>query len=36
MLYGYSEVIFKGALVTLELALSSVVFAVLLGLIGAA
>ncbi|CAO96227.1 histidine ABC transporter permease HisQ [Erwinia tasmaniensis] len=35
MLYGYSEVIFKGALVTLELALSSVVFAVLLGLIGA-
>lgn len=36
MLYGYSDVIFKGALVTLELALSSVVFAVLLGLIGAA
>ncbi|CCP03820.1 Histidine ABC transport system, inner membrane component [Erwinia amylovora Ea644] len=36
MLYGYSEVIFKGALVTLELALSSIVFAVLLGLIGAA
>ncbi|AUX73234.1 histidine ABC transporter permease HisQ [Erwinia pyrifoliae] len=35
MLYGYSEVIFKGALVTLELALSSVVFAVILGLIGA-
>lgn len=35
MLYGYSEVIFKGALVTLELALSSVVFAVVLGLIGA-
>ncbi|CCG87852.1 histidine ABC transporter permease HisQ [Erwinia piriflorinigrans] len=35
MLYGYSEVIFKGALVTLELAISSVVFAVLLGLIGA-
>ncbi|ADP13137.1 Histidine transport system permease protein [Erwinia sp. Ejp617] len=35
MLYGYSEVIFKGALVTLELALSSVAFAVLLGLIGA-
>ena len=35
MLYGYSEVIFKGAMVTLELALSSVVFAVVLGLIGA-
>ncbi|MFG1174232.1 histidine ABC transporter permease HisQ [Erwiniaceae bacterium CAU 1747] len=35
MLYGYSEVIFKGALVTLELALSSVVLAVVLGLIGA-
>ncbi|MTD28713.1 histidine ABC transporter permease HisQ [Erwinia sorbitola] len=35
MLYGYSEVIFKGAMVTLELALSSVVFAVILGLIGA-
>ncbi|MCX8956636.1 histidine ABC transporter permease HisQ [Erwinia psidii] len=36
MLYGYSEVIFKGALVTLELALSSVLLAVILGLIGAA
>lgn len=35
MLYGYSEVIFKGAMVTLELALSSVVLAVVLGLIGA-
>ncbi|ROR07856.1 histidine ABC transporter permease HisQ [Erwinia sp. JUb26] len=35
MLYGYSEVIFKGAIVTLELALSSVVLAVVLGLIGA-
>ncbi|WP_261640094.1 histidine ABC transporter permease HisQ [Erwinia mallotivora] len=36
MLYGYSEVIFKGALVTLELALSSVLLAVILGLVGAA
>lgn len=35
MLYGYSEVIFKGALVTLELALSSVLLSVILGLIGA-
>ncbi|MEM6160740.1 histidine ABC transporter permease HisQ [Erwinia sp. P6884] len=35
MLYGYSEVIFKGAVVTLELALSSVLLAVVLGLIGA-
>lgn len=35
MLYGYSEVIFKGAMVTLELALSSVILAVVLGLIGA-
>ncbi|WP_338557254.1 histidine ABC transporter permease HisQ [Erwinia sp. E_sp_B01_3] len=35
MLYGYSEVIFKGALVTLELALSSVLLAVILGLVGA-
>ena len=35
MLYGYSEVIFKGAIVTLELALSSVILAVVLGLIGA-
>ena len=35
MLYGYSEVILKGTLVTLELALSSVLLAVVLGLIGA-
>ncbi len=35
MLYGYTDVIVKGALVTIELALSSVVLAVLLGLIGA-
>ncbi|OON37088.1 amino acid ABC transporter permease [Izhakiella australiensis] len=35
MLYGYSEVILKGATVTLELALSSVVLAVIIGLIGA-
>ncbi|MBV4365578.1 histidine ABC transporter permease HisQ [Erwinia sp. BNK-24-b] len=35
MLDGYSTVIFKGAMVTLELALSSVVLAVLLGLLGA-
>nr|WP_024965187.1 histidine ABC transporter permease HisQ [Pantoea sp. IMH] len=35
MLFGYSEVIFKGAIVTLELALSSVLLAVVLGLIGA-
>ncbi len=35
MLYGYSDVIFKGALVTLELALSSVLLAVILGLTGA-
>ncbi|MEM6049243.1 histidine ABC transporter permease HisQ [Erwinia sp. P7711] len=35
MLYGYSEVILKGALVTLELALSSVLLSVILGLIGA-
>ena len=35
MLYGYSEVIFRGALVTLELALSSVLLAVILGLLGA-
>lgn len=35
MLYGYSEVIFKGAMVTLELAVSSLVVAVVLGLIGA-
>ncbi len=35
MLYGFSEVIFKGAIVTLELALSSVVLAVIIGLVGA-
>ena len=35
MLYGFSEVIFKGALVTLELALSSVILAVIIGLVGA-
>ncbi|AUX94183.1 histidine ABC transporter permease HisQ [Mixta gaviniae] len=35
MLYGYSEVIFRGALVTLELALSSVLLALILGLLGA-
>ncbi|WP_075181331.1 histidine ABC transporter permease HisQ [Pantoea sp. 1.19] len=35
MLYGYSEVIFQGAMVTLELALSSLVLAVIIGLIGA-
>ena len=35
MLYGYSALIFKGAMVTLELALSSVLLAVVLGLIGA-
>ena len=35
MLYGYSEVILKGTLVTLELALSSVVLALVLGLMGA-
>ncbi|WP_034916140.1 histidine ABC transporter permease HisQ [Erwinia sp. 9145] len=35
MLYGYSDVIFRGALVTLELALSSVLLSVILGLIGA-
>ncbi|MDK7751548.1 ABC transporter permease subunit, partial [Brevibacterium sp. UMB10442] len=32
---GFSQVIFQGALVTLELALSSVVLAVLIGLVGA-
>ncbi|MEI2263693.1 histidine ABC transporter permease HisQ [Erwinia sp. CGal63] len=36
MLYGYSALIFKGAMVTLELALSSVLLSVALGLIGAA
>ena len=35
MLYGFSEVIFKGAMVTLELALSSVILAVIIGLAGA-
>ncbi|MBS0846806.1 histidine ABC transporter permease HisQ [Citrobacter sp. JGM124] len=35
MLYGFSEVILKGALVTLELALASVVLAVVIGLAGA-
>lgn len=35
MLYGYSEVILRGAAVTLELALSSLLIAVVLGLIGA-
>lgn len=35
MLYGFSGVILQGALVTLELALSSVVLAVLIGLAGA-
>lgn len=35
MLYGYSEVILKGAIVTLELALSAVLLSVILGLMGA-
>jgi His/Glu/Gln/Arg/opine family amino acid ABC transporter permease subunit len=35
MLYGYSHVIIQGTLVTLELALSSVVLALIIGLIGA-
>lgn len=35
MLYGFSEVIFKGAVVTLELSLSSVILAVIIGLAGA-
>ncbi|WP_435945742.1 histidine ABC transporter permease HisQ [Dryocola sp. BD586] len=35
MLYGFSEVIFKGALVTLELAISSVILSVVIGLAGA-
>lgn len=35
MLYGYSQVIIQGTLVTLELALSSVLLAVVIGLIGA-
>ena len=36
MLHGFSQVIFQGALVTLELALSAVVLAVIIGLAGAA
>jgi len=35
MFYGFSEVIIKGALVTLELALASVILAVIIGLVGA-
>jgi histidine transport system permease protein len=35
MLYGYSHVIIQGTLVTLELALSSVLLSVIIGLIGA-
>ncbi|MFC3395356.1 histidine ABC transporter permease HisQ [Brenneria rubrifaciens] len=35
MLQGYNKLIFEGALVTLELALSSVLLAVIIGLIGA-
>lgn len=35
MLQGYSQLIFEGALVTLELALCSVLLAVVIGLIGA-
>ncbi len=35
MLYGYSHVIIQGTLVTLELALSSVLLALVIGLIGA-
>lgn len=35
MLYGFSGVILQGALVTLELAISSVMLAVIIGLIGA-
>lgn len=35
MLYGFSGVILQGAIVTLELALSSVVLALLIGLVGA-
>ncbi|HEY0209821.1 histidine ABC transporter permease HisQ [Acerihabitans sp.] len=35
MLYGYSQLIINGALVTLELALTSVVLSVIIGLIGA-
>lgn len=35
MLFGYSQLIINGALVTLELALSSVLLSVVIGLIGA-
>ncbi|WP_054179307.1 histidine ABC transporter permease HisQ [Trabulsiella odontotermitis] len=35
MLYGFSQVIFHGAIVTLELAISSVLLAVVIGLAGA-
>ncbi|WP_213989813.1 histidine ABC transporter permease HisQ [Sodalis sp. dw_96] len=35
MLYGYAQLIFNGALVTLELAVSSVLLSVVIGLIGA-
>lgn len=35
MLYGFSEVILKGAIVTLELAITSVLLAVIIGLVGA-
>ncbi|WP_105684949.1 histidine ABC transporter permease HisQ [Cronobacter dublinensis] len=35
MLYGFSQVILQGALVTLELALSAVVLSVAIGLVGA-
>lgn len=35
MLYGFSEVILKGALVTLELAIASVILAIAIGLVGA-
>jgi histidine transport system permease protein len=36
MLYGYSQLIISGALVTLELAITSVVLSVIIGLVGAA
>lgn len=36
MLYGFSSVIFHGALVSLELAIASVAIAVVIGLVGAA
>lgn len=35
MLFGYSQLIINGALVTLELALSSVLLSMVIGLIGA-